>query len=125
MSGSEGNDNIASSTGINQDKMDHVGGKSKPLAVECPKVEADTDCDDLPFKATNSVQPKKEVKTSELLSLPDARETAVHSDSVNESDGSDIVEHDVSIIACATCIDISLLNEAALCLLILLFSKFH
>lgn len=100
MSGLEENgDNIASISDIDKEKIDHVGGNSEPSVRECLKVEAESDSVDLPIKASNSVQQEKEVeKASELLSLPDARETAMGSDTVNESDGSDIMEHDVSIL---------------------------
>lgn len=98
----ENDDNITSISDIGKDKIDHVGVKSEPSARECPKLEAESDSGDLPIKASNSVQQNKEVeKTSELLSLPDARETAMRSDTVNESDGSDVVEHDVSIVPCS------------------------
>lgn len=93
----ENDDNIASVSDIDKDKIDHVGGKSEPSARECPKVEAESDSGDLPIKASNSVPQKKEVeKASELLQLPDER--AMRSDTVNESDGSDIMEQDVSIV---------------------------
>lgn len=93
----ENDDNIASVSDIDKDKIDHVGGKSEPSARECPKVEAESDSGDLPIKASNSVPQKEEVeKASELLQLPDER--AMRSDTVNESDGSDIMEQDVSIV---------------------------
>ncbi|KAF1001935.1 ASI1-immunoprecipitated protein 2-like isoform X2 [Apium graveolens] len=113
MSGLEENDdNIASISDIDKDKIDHVGGKSEPSAKECPKVEAESDSGDLPIKASNSVQQKKEVeKASELLSFPDARETAMRSD--NESDGSDIMEHDVKV--CDICGDAGREDLLAVC----------
>ncbi|KAK1392085.1 PHD-type domain-containing protein [Heracleum sosnowskyi] len=115
MSGLEENDeNIASISDIDKDKIDHVEGKFEPSARECPKVEAESDSGDLPIKASNSVQQKKEVEmASELLSLPDARETAMRSDTVNESDESDIVEHDVKV--CDICGDAGREDLLAVC----------
>lgn len=109
----ENDDNIASVSDIDKDKIDHVGGKSEPSARECPKVEAESDSGDLPIKASNSVPQKEEVeKASELLQLPDER--AMRSDTVNESDGSDIMEQDVSIVPWSIIFGHILLNEAAL-----------
>lgn len=123
MSGLEGiNDKIESISDLNQDKIDKVGVRSEPPAVECPKVEAEYDSDDLPTKALNSAQQKKELeKAGELVSSTDAKETVTHHGSPNESDGSDIVEQDVSIVACTPYFDISLLNEAVLLLIVLKF----
>lgn len=110
---------------IQDNNVGHVGGNSEPSAIECPKVEAESDSDDLLTKTVNSLEQKKEEgeKASELLAEPEARETSMHSDHVNENDESEILEHDVSIVALATRFDSTLLINPAPCLLIVLFCK--
>ncbi|XP_017242340.1 ASI1-immunoprecipitated protein 2 [Daucus carota subsp. sativus] len=115
MSGLEGiDDKIESVSDLNQDKIDKVGVRSEPPAVECPKVEAEYDSDDLPTKALNSAQQKKELeKAGELLSSTDAKETVTHHGSPNESDASDIVEQDVKV--CDICGDAGREELLAVC----------
>lgn len=102
---------------IQDNQICHVGGNSEPSAMECTKVEAGADSDDLPTKIPDSLGEKKESEeTSELLALPEVSEKSMHSDPVNDSDESDILEHDVSIVAFTT-----LLNSTRLMNLSLLF----
>lgn len=109
---------------IQDSKVGHVGGNAEPSARECPKVEAESDSDNLLTKTVNSFEQKKEVdKASELLVLPEDRETSMHSDPENESDESDILEHDVSIVAFATRLDSTLLINSAPRLLIVLYCR--
>ncbi|KAK1366328.1 hypothetical protein POM88_041889 [Heracleum sosnowskyi] len=99
---------------IQDNKHGHVGGNSEPSATECPKAEAESDCDDLLTKNLNSLERNKEVaKASELLALPEGRETSMHSDPVNESDESDILEQDVKV--CDICGDAGREDLLAVC----------
>ncbi|KAL8095536.1 uncharacterized protein LOC141693523 isoform X2 [Apium graveolens] len=99
---------------IQDSETGHVGGNSEPSARECPKVEAESDSDDLVTKTLNSLEQKKDgEKSSELPALPEARETSMHSDPVNESDESDILEHDVKV--CDICGDAGREDLLAVC----------
>ncbi|KAL1813611.1 ASI1-immunoprecipitated protein 2 isoform X3 [Daucus carota subsp. sativus] len=105
---------LYASCDIQENIIGHVGGNSEPSAIECLKVEAEYNRVEFPSKLLISLEEKKEVeKDSELLALPEARETSMHSDPVNESDESDILEHDIKV--CDICGDAGREELLAVC----------
>ncbi|KAL7230297.1 hypothetical protein ACSBR2_008739 [Camellia fascicularis] len=97
----------------------NVGGSSSAaLDRVCLNFEAETETGkgsgELPTEAVNSSGKIEEVeKVVESCGLPDVQETSLQSQPVDDSDGSDIVEHDVKV--CDICGDAGREDLLAIC----------
>lgn len=88
------------SEGIIQEERNGFGGGNSDSEVQDSKIEAEiqNNACNLPVEASDSAKQAQELeKAKELHVLPETNETATRSHPVNESDESDIVEHDVSM----------------------------
>ncbi|XP_057478874.1 uncharacterized protein LOC130766198 isoform X3 [Actinidia eriantha] len=102
--------------GIKNDRL--LGGNSTASDTLCIDFEGETETDkgsdDLPARAVNFPEQIEDIeKVKESCVLPDLQETSLFSQDVDDSDGSDIVEHDVKV--CDICGDAGREDLLAIC----------
>ncbi|GKV07428.1 hypothetical protein SLEP1_g19208 [Rubroshorea leprosula] len=92
-----------------------VGGSSEVLNKIHPKFESETDnhCGDRPEKVLAFSNKDEQDNLNELVDLIDKQEPTVHEASGDESDESDVVEHDVKV--CDICGDAGREDLLAIC----------